>query len=97
MDCCKQNKTERDDIKKRALVNRLSRIEGQVRGVRAMIMDDAYCVDVLTQVSAISSALSAFNRELLCMHMDTCVKEDILAGGEEKLLELAEVLKKIIK
>ena len=94
---CKQNKTERDDIKKRALVNRLSRIEGQVRGVRAMILDDAYCVDVLTQVSAISSALSAFNRELLCVHMDTCVKEDILAGGEEKLLELAEVLKKIIK
>ena len=97
MDCCKQNKTERDDSQKRALINRLSRIEGQVRGVRTMIEENAYCVDVLTQVSAISSALSAFNRELLCMHMDSCVKADILAGGEEKLSELSEVLKKIIK
>ena len=97
MECCNYKTKKRTEEEKKALVNRLSRIEGQVRGVRSMVDDDAYCVDILTQVSAISAALAAFNRELLFMHIDGCVRDDILAGGEKKVSELSDLLKKLIK
>ena len=76
--CCKGNEDgnvkhkQRDEQEKKALMTRLSRIEGQVRGIRAMVEDDRYCVDILTQVSAIQAALNGFNKELLARHIKTC-------------------------
>ena len=82
---------------KKALLTRLSRIEGQVRGVRAMVEDDRYCVDIVTQVSAIQAALNGFNKELLARHIKTCVSEDIKEGNEQAVDELCELLKKLMK
>ena len=87
----------RGEDEKKALVNRLSRIEGQVRGVKAMVENDAYCADILVQVSAISAALGSFNKELLAEHIRTCVKEDIKNGNDEKVDELVALLGKLMK
>lgn len=95
-ECCKR-KTARADEEKRVLSNRLKRIEGQVRGVMGMLDEDAYCVDILVQVSAISSALSAFSRELLARHIKGCVTDDIRAGKEESAEELALLVSRYIK
>ena len=81
----------------KALVNRLSRIEGQVRGVRGMLEKDAYCADILVQVSAINSALNSFNKVLLSNHIHTCVAEDIRNGKDEAIDELVDLLKKLMK
>ena len=98
MSCqCEKRKKERPECEERALVNRLKRIEGQVRGVRTMVEEDAYCVDILTQVSAISSALSSFAKELLSEHIRTCAVEDIRAEREGAADELAEVVGRFIK
>lgn len=94
--CCERTKM-RSEEEKRALINRLSRIEGQVRGVKAMVEKDAYCADVVTQVSAISAALSSFNKELLGEHIRTCVATDVKEGNGEKLDELIELLGKLLK
>ncbi|MFV0363859.1 MAG: metal-sensing transcriptional repressor [Suipraeoptans sp.] len=79
------------------LINRLNRIEGQVRGVKNMIDEDRYCVDVLTQVSAIQAALNAFNKKLLSNHIHTCVVEDIKNGNVEVVDELCDTIQKIMK
>lgn len=79
------------------LICRLNRIEGQVRGVRKMVEEDRYCVDILTQVSAISAALNAFNKVLLAQHIKTCVVNDIRAGHEEVVDELCLALQKLMK
>ena len=79
------------------LLARLNRIEGQVRGVRSMVETDRYCVDILTQVSAIQSALNAFNKELLAQHIKSCVVDDIRAGKEEVVDELVVTLQKLMK
>ena len=78
--CCSQRRKVRERTEEEALLQRLSRIEGQVRGVRGMVENSAYCTDILTQVSAIQSALNAFNRELLARHIRTCVVTDIQKG-----------------
>ena len=93
--CCKTKK--RSDEEKRALINRLSRIEGQIRGIRSMVENDAYCADILTQSSAASAAMGSFNRELLDSHVRTCVAEGIKNGDEEKLDELMALLGKLLK
>ena len=85
------------DEDKAKVIARLRRIEGQVRGIRAMVEDDRYCVDILTQVSAIQAALNGFNKELLARHIKTCVSEDIREGNEEAVDELCELLKKLMK
>lgn len=87
----------REEAEYKALLNRLSRIEGQIRGIRGMFERDAYCIDIITQVSAVSSALSAFNKELLFEHINTCVRDGVKCGDEEKLTELTETLRRIIK
>ena len=81
----------------KALLNRLSRIEGQVRGVRSMLENDAYCIDILTQVSAINAALNSFNKVLISNHIRTCVKENIQAGNDEVIDELVVTLQKLMK
>lgn len=96
MQCCHPEK-QRSDEEKRALLNRLSRIEGQVRGLKNMIEKDAYCVDVLTQASAASSALSGFSREVLKNHVSTCVIEHIRAGDDAVVEELLGILTKLMK
>lgn len=94
--CCHKTK-QRSQEEYQALINRLNRIEGQVRGVKNMVQNDAYCTDILTQVSAINAALNAFNRELLSQHIQSCVVEDIRAGKEETVTELIDTLRKIMK
>ena len=88
---------ERAEAEKQALLNRLSRIEGQVRGVAKMVERDAYCVDILTQVQAVSSALTSFSTALLESHLKSCVKEDILSGKDEVLDELVGVISRFMK
>ena len=81
----------------KALINRLSRIEGQVRGIRKMVESDTYCTDILIQVSAVQAALNAFNRELLANHIRTCVADDIRNGKDETIDELVSTLQKVMK
>lgn len=87
----------RDEDELRTLTNRLSRIEGQVRGVKKMLEDEAYCTDVLTQVSAIQAALNAFNKELLASHIKSCVVADIRAGNLDVVDDLVGTLQKLMK
>lgn len=94
--CCHKTKMRSDDDKKK-LINRLNRIEGQVRGIRGMIEKDAYCTDVLVQVAAASAALNAFTKELLSDHIKTCVADDIRAGKDETIDELVTTLQKLMK
>ena len=94
--CCNKSK-ERSEKEHKDLQNRLNRIEGQVRGIKGMLERDAYCVEILTQVSAIQSALNSFNKMLLTNHIKSCVVEDIKAGNEETIDELVNVLQKMMK
>ncbi|NCB73509.1 MAG: CsoR family transcriptional regulator [Clostridia bacterium] len=87
----------REDEDLRCLTNRLNRIEGQVRGVRKMLEDEAYCTDILTQISAIQAALNAFNKELLANHIKSCVVRDIKDGKTEVVDELVNTLQKLMK
>ena len=95
--CCCERKKKRSEEEFKLLMNRLKRIEGQVRGVEKMLENDAYCPDILIQVSAINSALNSFNKELLASHLKSCVVNDIRAGKDEVIDELAETLQKIMK
>ena len=97
MECCCERTKIRGEEEKKALINRLSRIEGQIRGIRGMVERDAYCADILIQVSAVSAALGGFNKELLGEHIRTCVAEDIKNGNGEKLDELLTLLGKLMK
>ena len=81
----------------RDLINRLSRIEGQVRGIKKMVENDVYCTDILIQVSAVNAALNSFNKVLLSNHIRTCVAEDIRAGNEETIDELVVTLQKLMR
>lgn len=92
---CKIKIRENDEYT--ALINRLNRIEGQIRGIKGMVENNAYCTDILIQVSAVSAALNSFNRELLSSHIKTCVAEDIKAGKNETLDELLGTLRKLMK
>ena len=94
MDCCHKTKV-RDAEAKRKLTHRLSRIEGQIRGIRNMVESDAYCPDILLQVAAAAAALEAFKGELLADHIRTCVLHDVKAGNEETVEELIETLRRI--
>ena len=79
------------------LINRLSRIEGQIRGIKRMVEEDAYCPDILIQVSAANAALNSFNKVLLSNHIRTCVADDIRAGKDETINELVNTLQKLMK
>ncbi len=94
--CCHKTK-ERTPDEHKALINRLSRIEGQIRGIKKMVEQDAYCTDIITQVAAANSALNSFNKELLSTHIKTCVAEDIRAGKEETVDDLLATLQKLMK
>ena len=95
--CACEKKTIRTDEQKKALVHRLNRIEGQVRGIRRMVEDDRYWVDIMTQVSAIQAALGAFNKELLSQHIKSCVVHDIREGDDAVVDELVMLLGKMVR
>ena len=94
---CAKRKKERSPEDYRKLIHRLNRIEGQVRGIRAMVENGAYCPDILTQVAATSAALNAFTKELLASHIRSCVADDIRAGHDEAIDELVQTLQKLMK
>ena len=94
---CHHKTKERSEKEYKDLMNRLSRIEGQVRGIKAMVQDDRYCTDILVQVSAVQSALNGFSKMLLSNHIKTCVVEDIKNGKEDEAIqELCETIKKMM-
>ena len=93
---CAKHK-QRTEKEYKSLVNRLNRIEGQIRGIKGMLEKDAYCPDILVQVAAANAALNAFNKELLANHIRTCVADDIRAGNDETIDELVGVLQKLMK
>ena len=95
--CCCQRKKERTEKEYKDLIHRLNRIEGQVRGIKGMVENDAYCVDILNQVAAVSAALNSFNKVLLANHIETCVVEDIRAEKEGAVEELVATLQKLMK
>lgn len=95
--CCSHKTKKRTEEEYRSLIHRLNRIEGQVRGIRKMVESDSYCTDILVQVSAISAALNAFNRELLSGHIRSCVAQDIREGKDETVEELVATLQKLMK
>ena len=89
--CCHCRTKHRDDKEERDLLNRLSGIEGQIRGIRGMVEKDAYCPDILTQGAAASAALNSFSKVLLASHIKTCVAQDIRAGKDETIKEAFDV------
>ena len=93
--CCKKTVRNPDEVKK--LINRLSRMEGQIRGIRNMLENDAYCNDILIQSAAVTAAMNAFNRELIASHMRTCVARDLQEGNDEVIEELVGTLQKLMK
>jgi len=95
-DCCKRHKI-RDDSDKKKMLNRLKRIEGQIRGLEKMVEDDCYCPDILVQAQAANSALNSFCKSLLKDHIRTCVREDVKAGKDESIDELLDVLSRFMK
>ena len=94
--CCEKH-TDRDSRQKKALLNRLKRIEGQVRGLQTMIENDAYCNDILIQSAAVNAAINSFNKELLSSHIHTCVARDIREGKDETIDELVSTMQKLMK
>ena len=83
---------------KKAVLSRLRRIEGQVRGIEKMVDEDRYCIDVLTQVNAVRAALESVALQLLADHTEHCVSEAIQAGtGGPKLRELNEAVERLVR
>ena len=94
--CCHKTK-ERSGQEYKSLINRLNRIEGQVRGVKSMVEKDAYCTDILVQVAAVNAALNSFSKELLASHIRSCVVNDIRDGKEETIDELVATIQKLMR
>ncbi|MCR4955186.1 MAG: metal-sensing transcriptional repressor [Lachnospiraceae bacterium] len=87
----------RSEEEKKALLTRLKKVEGQIRGIEKMVEENRYCPDILIQVSAITSALNSFNKVLLECHIKNCVAKDIKEGNDDTIEELCQVLQKLMK
>ena len=94
---CSERKKLRSEEEQKALLTRLRKAEGQIRGIQKMVENNAYCPDILIQVSAVTSALNSFNKALLACHIKSCVAEDIRSGDEQAIDELVSVLQKLMK
>lgn len=94
---CSQRKKERSSEEYKKLIHRLNRIEGQIRGIKGMVENNAYCPDILIQSAAVNAAINAFNKELLANHIRTCVADDIRNGKDEAIDELVVTLQKLMK
>ena len=95
--CCCTRHTDRSEADRKKLINRLKRIEGQIRGIIGMLENDAYCNDILIQSAAVNAAVNSFNKELLANHIRTCVARDIREGKDETIDELVATLQKLMK
>ena len=95
--CCCERHKERSPEEYKALMNRLNRIEGQIRGIKGMVENGAYCPDILVQSAAVNAAVNAFNKELLASHIRSCVVNDIRDGTDEVIDELVCTLQKLMK
>ena len=96
--CCHCHTTkERSEQEYKDLIHRLNRIAGQVKGIQGMVERDAYCIDILTQVAAVTAALNSFNKVLLGNHIRTCVSQDIREGREDSVEELVSTLQKLMR
>ena len=95
--CCGERHKERSTEEYKALMNRLNRIEGQIRGIKGMVENGAYCPDILVQSAAVNAAVNAFNKELLASHIRSCVVNDIRDGKDEVIDELVRTLQKLMK
>lgn len=95
--CCCERTTERSAEEYQKLINRLSRIEGQVRGIKAMVQRNAYCPDILVQSAAVTAAMNSFNRELLASHIKHCVVRDIRQGNDDTIDELVATMEKLMR
>lgn len=94
---CSQRKKERSPEEYKKLIHRLNRIEGQIRGIKGMVENNAYCPDILIQSAAVNAAINAFNKELLANHIRTCVADDTRSGKDEVIDELVVTLQKLMK
>ena len=94
---CSPRVKERPEEEKKELLRRLRLAEGQIRGIQKMVENNAWCPDILTQVSAVTSALGSFSRELLARHIRSCVAEDIRAGDEEAIDGFVRMLQRLMK
>ena len=94
--CCGKT-TDRSEEERKKLIHRLNRIEGQIRGIRGMVENDAYCADILVQSAAVNAAVNAFNKELLASHIRCCVDREIREGKDEVIDELVATLQKLMK
>ena len=94
-ECCRHKERSPEEYKD--LVKRLNRVEGQIRGIKGMLDREAYCIDILTQVAAATSALNSFSKVLLANHIKSCVEEDVRNGSEDKIDELVAFLPKMMK
>ena len=94
---CSDRRKKRTQEEQKKLITRLKRAEGQIRGIEKMVESDAYCPDILIQVSAVTNALNSFNKELLACHIKSCVKEDILQEKDGAIDEFVTVLQKLMK
>ena len=95
--CCSGKTTVRPEEQKKKLLNRLKRLEGQIRGIQTMIEQDAYCNDILIQSAAVNAAMNAFNKELLANHIRSCVARDIRDGKDEVIDELVSTIQKLMR
>ena len=95
--CCSSRTKHRSSVEYRSLINRLNRIEGQVRGIRGMVERGAYCPDILIQASAVTAAVNAFSKELLANHIRTCVADDIRDGKPDTIDEFVTMLQKLMR
>ena len=95
--CCCSKTTARTEEERKKLINRLNRIEGQIRGIKGMVEKDAYCADILVQSAAVNAAVNAFNKELLADHIKGCVARDIREGKDDVIDELVATLQKLMK
>lgn len=94
---CSGKTKDRGNQEKKNLLNRLKRIEGQIRGIETMVEDNIYCTDILVQVSAVTAALNSFNKVLLENHIRSCVADNIRQGNDEVIEELVSTMQKLMK
>lgn len=95
--CCSGKHKDRDEKEIKSLMNRLNRIEGQIRGIKGMLEDGAYCTDILVQSQAAVAAINSFNKELLSNHIHTCVADQIRQGDDDVIDELVVTLQKLMR
>lgn len=92
--CCCNKKTKRNDDEKKLIINRLNRIGGQIKGITKMVEEDAYCNDVLVQLSAVKNSIKSLSTHILENHLFTCVARDLEKGDLDTIDEIISLFKR---